>query len=421
MFDLDHWQEIWTTITHNRWRSLLTALGVFWGIFMLVVMVGNGMGITNGISNQFNGVDANSVFFFSNSTTKPYKGFREGRNWNMTTNDLEAIRKLFHAMIKDDSGMLFNNSNGNNTVRGNKYGSFQVVGLTPTYNKINPSRLISGRFINEIDMREHRKVCVIGRKVFNDMFAASENPLGCMLRVDGVYYNVVGVIEPFSDIIKIEGSITEQIMLPLSTMQLTQNSGNTLDMLLLCLNDDVDVTKAEKEIASLLKQRHDIAPDDDPAIMSFNLKQLFSLIHGLFFGLNILIWIVGIGTLLAGVVGVSNIMLVTVRERTQEIGVRRAVGATPRQIMSQIMSESLILTLLAGLSGILFAVLTLFVEEKLMSAGLANEMPFVFKPQIPFNTAMSALAVLITFGLLAGVLPSRRALQIKAIEALQEE
>ena len=385
MFDKDRWQEIWLTITRNKIRSLLTAFGVFWGIFMLVLMSGSGNGLEEGIISGVKDFPKNSCYFFSERTSKAYAGFAKGRNWSIHTSDVEVLRGRFPE-IERISAIMFE-WNEKNTLR----------------------------------IRERRKVCVIGEQVYQEMFMPGENPLGKLLQINGVAYRVVGVNIPVTKI-QIGGRSEASIILPFSTMQQSYNRGDKIDCVALSVNEKFSVSALEEEMKNVVKKHNRISPDDLQAVGSINVEKEFKMFYSLFGGINILIWIVGIGTLLAGAVGVSNIMLVTVRERTKEIGIRRALGACPRSILMQIMSESLILTLLAGFFGLFMGVALLYVVDIFMQNMLqSGEQIFFAPPQISFATAVSASIVLIVTGLLAGCLPAWRALQIKAIDAIREE
>ena len=420
MFDLDTWQEIWLTITRNKSRSLLTAFGLFSGVFMLVVMAGFGVGIRHGIMDGVEHFEANSAFFFSESTSEPYKGFQRGRVWSMNMSDYEAVKHQYADKIKYMSGVMFGGSSPNNVVRLDKFGSFSIMGFSPDYNLINPSRILQGRFINDIDIREYRKVCVIGKRILNDLYAPGEEVIGSLLRVNGIYYTVVGVSEAVSKNINVFGDPEEMINLPFTTLQQAQNQGDKVHCIALAAKPSVNIVELEEDVKMLLKNRNSIAPTDPKAVGSFNAKKIFDIFQALIIGINALIWIVGLGTLLAGVVGVSNIMLVTVRERTQEIGVRRALGASPFTILKQIMSESLVLTFLAGIFGIVLGVGVLAIVSQILAANPSDKMP-LSNPQISFGIAIAALMVIVVAGLVAGWLPSKRALQIKAIDALRDE
>ena len=417
MFDLDRWHEIWITITRNKMRSVLTAFGVFWGIFMLVVMSGAGYGLENGVKSGVEGFAENSAYFFTNVTTEAYKGFRKGRRWQFRNEDMDMLR-AYIPELKYISPVIFQWKEDNNVVRGDKYGAYYVKGLNPEYNFIEPQSMLYGRYLNEIDIRDRRKVCVIGKKVYEEMFTKGENPLGHLLKVGGIYYQVIGVNEPITQV-NIGGDPKESIILPFTVMQQTYNRGGELDCIALTAVEDVRIGKLEEKISGLLKARHSISPTDPMAIQSMNVEKQFRMFKMLFLGISILFWIVGLGTLLAGVVGVSNIMMVTVRERTREIGIRRALGAKPKSILMQIMYESLVLTALAGFWGLACGVGILSLVDNAL--GSVARDTFFRHPQIPFSMAILAAFVLLLSGVMAGIIPAWRALQVKAIDAIREE
>lgn len=418
MFDIDRWQEIWITITRNKMRSVLTAFGVFWGIFMLVVMSGSGYGLEKGVQAGVEGFAENSAFFFNSITTEPYKGFRKGRHWNLRNEDMNMLAAQIPELVYV-SPILFGGKQDNNTVRGDKYGSYYIKGLNPVYNFIEPQNILYGRYLNEMDVRDRRKVCVIGKKVYEEMFRVGEDPLGQLVKVNGIYYRVIGVNEPATEI-NIGGDAKETIILPFTVMQQAYNWGDVIHCIALTADEKVRVGDLEDRITGLLKAKHSISPTDPMAVQSLNVEKQFRMFKMLFLGIRSLIWIVGLGTLLAGVVGVSNIMMVTVRERTKEIGIRRALGAKPRAILLQIMNESLVLTSLAGFFGLAAGVGLLSVVDHVLSSNISED-TFFRHPQIPFSLAVVAALVLLLSGLLAGVIPAWRALQIKAIDAIREE
>jgi putative ABC transport system permease protein len=293
-----------------------------------------------------------------------------------------------------------------------------MMGHDANYFKMYPLKMVQGRWINDIDLRDARKVCVIGEKVLNDLYKPGENAVGTLLRVGSSYYTVIGVVKKVSDGVNFFGNVDEMLLVPYTTAQRIQNSGDKIDCLCITAHDDVEIGDVEKRVASFVKERNLVNPDDEAALALLNLKKVFDSFSMLFGGLNFLVWIVGLGTMLSGVIGVSNIMLVTVRERTQEIGIRRALGATPFTILKQIMSESVVLTAIAGLTGLVFAVLVLSVVDMVMAM---QPNPFLPSLQLPFSLSIVALVVIILAGMFAGYLPSKRALSIKAVEALQDE
>ncbi|HNQ37426.1 MAG: ABC transporter permease [Prolixibacteraceae bacterium] len=422
MFDLDRWNEIVHALAKNKVRSLLTAFGVFWGIFMLIVMAGAGNGLGNGISEGVAKFATNSAFMWTDRTSEPYKGYKRGRYWNMDFEDVQIIRsKVPEVDILTPKNFGSNNNSGPNTVRGDRNGSFNIKGDYPDYVKIDPVTIVKGRWINEMDIREKRKVCVIGTKVYETMFASEEEPLGEYLKVSGVYYQVVGVIKPETRI-NINGRTEESLFIPFTTMQQTYNMGNEVHVLAFTAKPGVPVSQVEEKIRGIIRQRHAISPTDVQAIAGVNVEKQFLQMKGLFVGINILTWIVGIGTLMAGVIGVSNIMLVIVRERTREIGVQRALGARPRTIITQVMLESVVLTTVAGYTGLTLGVgLLELVNQVLERQPPSSEEMFFRHPEVSLTVALASLGVLIIAGLFAGSIPAKRALQIKPIEALREE
>ncbi len=417
MFDADRLQEVWVTITRNKVRSILTGFGVFWGIFMLMLMLGAGNGLERGIMKNIDGFETNSCFFGSSNTGEAYKGFKKGRRWNIRNKDIlllkESVDELEHI-----SPMLFGNRSTNNVAKDENAGSYNVRGLYPNYVNIEQQRLTYGRFINEVDILQRRKVCVIGTKVYEELFPKKGNPLGEYIRVNGIYYQVAGVSAGVSNI-NIGGRAEESVIIPFSTMQQINNQGDIVHMVGATAKQGKSAKIMEEKLKQALKAYNDISPTDQQAIWSFNLEDQFNMFRLLFLGINTIIWVVGLGTLIAGVVGVSNIMLVTVKERTREIGVRRALGARPGNILTQIMTESLLLTSIAGVLGLSAGILTLYLADTywLQKA----EDVFLSDPMVPFWRAISAMIAVLLCGLIAGALPAYRALKIKAIDAIREE
>lgn len=420
MFDTDRWIEIWVTITRNKTRSLLTGFGVFWGILMLVILLGSGNGLQNGVLKNVNGFATNSAFFFSERTSEPYKGYKKGRYWQMRNRDLETIRQRVKG-VRYLSPMIMQWGGQNNVVRGQKAGTYNVRGVYSEYFNIETQHILAGRLLNEIDMQEKRKVCVIGSIVREVLFSQSEDPIGEYIRVNGIYYQVVGVIKP-KPRAQIGGRTEESIMLPFNTLQQASNQGDKFWFLCATADDGYPCNKMVDDIKTVLKSQNEISPSDEQAVNSFTIAKQFETFEKLFLGINILVWLVGLGTLMAGIIGVSNIMMVTVRERTREIGVRRALGAKPFDIISQIMSESLLLTSLAGMLGLSLGVFLLDLVNNAMAANASDSNGTFFEnPEIHIGTAVAATVVLLFSGLLAGLIPAWRAMQIKAIDAIREE
>ena len=387
--DIDTCEEILITITRNKTRSLLTAFGVFWGIFMLVALIGGGQGMQNAMQVQFEGFATNSGFAWPQKTGEAYKGFRKGRWWSLNIDDIERIRKNVDGIELITPSIA---RWGSKSVYEDKKFDCIVKGLHPEYENIEAQDISLGRFINDVDIREARKVCVIGKRVYESLFTPGTDPLGKYIRVDGIYYRVIGLSVAEGNI-SIQGQSSESVILPFTTMQRAYNLGRNIEL------------------------AHFISPDDKQAIMVLNTEAMFSMMDNLFTGIRILIWMVGLGTLLAGAIGVSNIMMVTVRERTTEIGIRRAIGARPKDILQQILSESMVLTTIAGMMGISFAVLVLQVMDMTITSDSGRSFGF----QVTFGLAVGTCALLITLGMLAGLAPAYRAMAIKPIEAIRDE
>jgi putative ABC transport system permease protein len=420
MFDLDLWKEIIDALKKNRMRSFMTAFGVFWGIFMLIIMSGAGRALENGIMDGIKAFATNSAFFWTERTSVPYEGFQRGRRWDYKNKDIQYIR----ANMKDVeylSPRLFgpNTYGGDNTVRGIKTGAFNIYGDYPDFYKIDPWTPLKGRLLNEIDIMQNRKVCIIGERVAEVMFEKDEDPIGEYLKINGVYFQVVGVVHPETRINIGGGQKNEAIMIPFTTMQRTYNMGDVVHFFSVTSVPGVPVSRVEERLKELLKERHHISPDDRQAIGSFNIEVEWKKYNALFNGIQILTWIVGIGTLLAGIIGVSNIMMVIIRERTQEIGIQRAIGATPGKVMLHIVLESVFLTVLAGYIGLALGVGLLELLSMALDSG-SDEM-FFRRPEVSFKMAVSALTVLVFAGIFAGMIPARRAIRIKPIDAIREE
>jgi len=408
MFDLDRWKEIIHTLKSNKVRTFLTAFGVFWGIFMLVIMVGTGNGLHNLIKGQLGDFATNSAFMWGRRTTKPFAGFNKGRLIQLRNSDIAAINQ--HVAGLDVIAPRLSEYNIT-ALYGKNSTTFQIYGDYPEWNLINPMDITSGRFINNIDIIQKRKVTVIGNRVRELLFEKDEDPLNKYIQIKGVYYKVVGVYKDIATGINFggDGEREKLIYIPFTTMQHVYNYGDIVEEFAITAKQNVLVSSIENEIITLLKRRHKIAPDDDRAIGYFNLENEFQKIRGLFWGINLLICIVGIGTLMAGAIGVSNIMLVVVRERTNELGIRRAVGASSMSVLSQVLWESIILTLSAGWAGLVCGVGILQLFENAIGA----------KPQISFNVSLLALAILVVSGIFAGLLPAIRAVKMKPIDALR--
>jgi len=414
--DIDSYREILDTLTRNKSRSFLTGFGVFWGVFMLVALMGGGQGLKELLQKNFDGFATNTVIVWGQQTSKAYKGFRKGRWWSMEYKDIDRIHQRVPELDVVAPLLYAPWGKTNTAYYGDQKTTPRIQGCTPSYAKVIAPRLYYGRYINEMDMRERRKVCVIGKKIYKDLFREGGDPCGKSIRIDSTYYEVVGVDYATMNI-NINGRADEKITLPLTLMQQAYNRGNQVDMIVATGHKGVVMSKLTDRIREAVTMAHFVDPTDERAAMIFNTEVLFQLLDNLFKGVNFLTWLVGLGTLLAGAIGVSNIMMVTVRERTTEIGIRRAIGATPKMILSQIISESIVLTLVAGMSGILFGVLILHMLE------LANTEDGILAAhfQIGFWTALFAAFVVSAMGVLAGLAPAARAMSIKPVDAMRDE
>lgn len=416
MFDSDLWSEIWQSIMRQRWRSLMTAFGVFWGILMLTLLIGSGMGLNNGIAGRVKSLPSNCLFLIPQETSMAYHGLGRDRKWSMDNRDIDELTSKLGQRLSYITSVNF--ADYQNVTHGRQTFQYQVAGVTPQFYGSLPQKLLAGRFINDIDITEHRKVCVIGKHVAEELFA-DENPLGQHIDVNGTNLSIIGVIKNTNRQIDIGLDVTESVLMPLTTEQVNYGQGNRIDICMVILEDNSPVDKFEAEITALVKNNHHIHPDDPTALMTVNLGEQIGMFINLFTGMNILIWIVGLGTLLAGLIGISNIMIVTVKERTQEIGVRRALGAMPEVIIRQIMLESLTLTAIAGFGGLCLGIWLLSILRNMLAEG-GDNMTFT-NPYVPFWTAIASLVILVLGGLFAGWMPARRAMRIKAIDALREE
>ena len=412
--DLDTYREILDTLTRNKSRSFLTGFGVFWGVFMLVGLMGGGQGLKEGLEKNFAGFATNSAMIWAQPTSKAYKGFRKGRYWSMDQKDVQRLRRAVPE-LDVITPLLF--SNGGTAYYQERKAEVGINGALPDYQRVNSPQMFYGRYINDADIRDHRKVCVIQKKTYKALFPGGGDPCGKKIRINGIYYQIVGVDYNTSEGINFGGENGTNVILPLSMMQQANNRGTSIDMIAVTGRPGVVMSNITDRIRSTIARAHYVDPTDEQGAMVFNTEVLFQLIDNLFKGVNFLIWLVGLGTLLAGAIGVSNIMMVTVRERTTEIGIRRAIGATPRMILSQIISESIVLTLVAGMSGILFGVMILQMLEMANTEDGIVQIHF----QVGFWTAIFAALMVSAMGVLAGLAPAARAMSIKPVDAMRDE
>lgn len=417
IFNRDTWQEIFGSIKKNKARTIITVIGVLWGIFIYIVLSGAAKGLDNGFEEQFQSIAMNSMFAWSQQTSVPYEGFKTGRSIQLKLEDVRTLKtkvpEIQYIAPRNVKG-AFGGLPGS-VVRGQRTGTYNVYGDYPVLGKIAAQKIyIGGRFVNDGDIKSARKVCVIGERTQKELFAKGEDPIGKYIRIDKVFFRVIGVKKfeeggGFGD----DGDIT----IPYSTFRKLYNTGTDVGWLAIAAYDDADVIQVEEDVKNALKEIHHISPDDDRAIGSFNLGEIFNKINGFAKGLTFLSLIVGVATIIAGVIGIGNILLISVKERTKELGVRRALGATPAEVRGQIILESVFLTMIAGIFGI---ILGSFVLKGIDMATQETDIPYT-NPTVPIPYVIGALVTMVLLGTLIGLIPAQRAVSIKPIDALREE
>ena len=396
--DRDQWGEIYDSLARNKTRTFLTAFGV---------------GLESMLAENFAGFATNSGFVGSSRTSEPYKGFRKGRWWSMDVDDVERVRR---AVPEIDIVTPQVSRWGCTAMNENKQMGVTVKGIYPEYDVIENPEIKYGRSINKVDIYDSRKVCIIGSRIVEELYVGDEDPCGKFIQVDGVFYKIVGVSGKGSEGMSINGNPATSVIIPFTTLQKAYNRGKRIDLLCFTARQGHNISEVQDKVEQILKHAHSISPTDTQAVMKVNAEAIFGMIDSLFAGVSILVWLIGLGTLFSGAIGVSNIMMVTVKERTTEIGIRRAIGATPTDILTQIMSESVVLTLVAGLSGITFAVICLQGLEN-VAQQTSPDASF----QISFGIAVGAAAMLAALGVVAGLAPAFRAMSIKPVDAMREE
>ncbi len=417
LFDRNTWQEIFGSIGKNRTRTIITVIGVLWGIFIYIALSGAAKGMDNGFEEIFKSVAKNSMFVWAQSTSMPYEGFKTGRPIQLKLEDATQLKnripEIEYIAPRNVRG-VFGDAPGT-IVRGQKFGSYNVYGDFPVFTKITTKKIYdNGRFINDADIEKARKVCVIGERTEKELFEKGESPIGKFIRMDNVYFQVVGV-HKFSQ----GGGFDNDgdIFIPFTTYRKLYNTGNDVGWFSIAAYNDADVLKVEESVKAQLKSIHRVNPDDERAFGSFNIGEVFNRISGFAQGLTFLSLVVGIATILAGVIGIGNILLISVKERTKEIGVRRALGATPREVRAQIILESVFLTMIAGIMGIILGAGVLSIINN-----ATEDLDFPYSnPTVPIPYILGALAIMVVLGTLIGLIPAQRAVSIKPIDALREE
>jgi putative ABC transport system permease protein len=416
IFDKDSWQEIFGSIKKSKLRTAITVIGVLWGVFLFITLLGAAKGMENGFDREFKNLATNSIFLWAQRTERPYKGFQRGRSMRLKIQDVEAIKKQIpevQFVVPRSVQGVFGGPPAS-VKRNTNTKTYKLFGDYPILDNVNKVKIIDGRFINVNDINSERKVCIIGEKIVDELFKKDEKPVGDFLEINGSFFQVVGTYKDNGTSFEKDDSI----YIPFSTYRKINNTGENIGWMVIAASKDADIVEVEKNAKAILKRRHSVHPDDERAFGSFNFGEMFGKITGFVKGIKFLTWFVGISTLIAGVIAIGSILLITVKERTKEIGIRRAVGATPAKIRGQIVLESVFLTLLAGILGIIFAGFVLMIVNATLAGG--DGIPFV-NPTVNVGVALGAVAALVTFGSLIGLIPAQRAVMIRPIEALREE
>ncbi|WP_298904486.1 ABC transporter permease [uncultured Psychroserpens sp.] len=419
MFSRDRWDEILEALNANKVRTFLTAFGVFWGIAILVLLLALTNGLKNGATAGFSDFATNSMFMWTQGTSKPYKGLPKGRFFNYKIGDVAAIKEQIpNIKYVSPRNQLGGFRGNNNVIRGTKTGAFEIYGDYPEYIKQQPMDIIQGRFISYSDIESKRKICVIGTGVVKGLYDKNEETLGSYIKINGVNFLVVGTFKMSNS----QGNNEEEastIYIPFTTFGQAFNRGESVGWMAITAEDDVPVTSIKEQVFELMKFRHKVHPEDDRAIGHFDLSERFARITGLFTIFTLVGYFVGALVLMSGIIGINNIMLIVVKERTKEIGVRRALGATPWMVKGQILQESLVLTILSGMVGVSFAALVIWVMNTILDS--VGPVENFANPSVSMQVVFTALIILVVSGLLAGLIPANRATKMKPVDALRIE
>ncbi len=419
MFSRDSWIEILDVMTSNWLRTLLTAFGVFWGIFILILLLAAGKGLENGIKQGFGDIATNTMFMWTRTVTKSYGGMSKGRRYRYLLSDVEDIKQNVPELRFVSPRNRLGGFNGsNNVVRGLNTGAYNVYGDYPEIIKQEPMDITSGRFINYNDINERRKVAVIGDGVRSGLYARGEEVIGTYIKIQGVNFMVIGTYKKKSS--RGDGEEAQkEIYIPFTSFSQAFNMGDKVGWMAVTAKDGTPITSLKEKIFDIIRKNHKIHPEDLRAIGYFDIYTEFSRIESLFLALKIIAYFVGSLVLISGVIGVSNIMLIVVKERTKEIGIRRALGATPRKIRGQILTESVFLTIISGMAGIVFGAVLIYGINYVIDMGDPIEM--FANPSVNLGVVIVALTILIVSGLFAGMIPAQNAIKLKPVEALRSE
>ncbi|WP_269221734.1 MULTISPECIES: ABC transporter permease [Flavobacterium] len=421
MFDREKWNEILEALTANTFRTLLTAFGVFWGIFILVILLAASNGLENGVKKGFDGIATNTMFMWTQTTSKAYKGLPKTRRYDFKNSDVDALKQKFPDLLYVSPRNQLGDFNGvSNVIRGTKTGAYTIYGDYPELIKQEQMEIIKGRFVNQQDILSRRKVAIIGRGVIAELYMNAEEVIGTYIKINGVNFMVVGVYKSKGQNNGNAESAQKNIFIPFTTFQQAFNFGDTVGWMALTANDNASITELRPGILAFMRERHYIHPDDERAVGNFDLYKEFQKVQDLFMVLKFIAYFVGTLVLLSGIIGISNIMLIVVKERTNEIGIRRALGATPGAIRSQILLEAIFLTIIAGMFGIAVATGLLAILNMILASMPTEGMMFI-NPSVDLVVVFIALLILVGSGLLAGFIPAQTAINIKPVDALRTE
>lgn len=417
MLQKERWDEILEALNANRFRTIMTAFGVFWGIFILVLLLALTNGLKNGVQADFGDFATNTIFMWTQRTSMPYQGFTKGRSFNFRQSDVAQLKEKFPELrFVSPRNQLGGFRGSNNVTRKDKTGAFNIYGDNPEYINQEPLDILQGRFLSYSDIQDERKVAVVGTDVIKSLYDLGEEPIGSYIKINGINFMVIGVVKKSTS----QGDNQEDantIYIPFSTFGKAFNYGDIVGWMAITAIDEVPITQIKPQIMKEMRLAHKVHPDDQRAIGHFDLAEQFEKITGLFAILSFVGYFVGALVLMSGVIGISNIMLIVVKERTKEIGIRRALGATPREIRGQVLQESMVLTLISGMAGISFAAGLIWVMNTLLDAAGAVEN--FANPSVSIGVIFIALAILVLSGLLAGMIPATRATQMKPVDALR--